>query len=143
MTQGNNNDTAFNKYDNDCTEIFLLYKPQILNAIKFMRDRKKSTDLGAIFHRLTRREASNADKKLAEDLLSQLVNCKVITNKKTHPGLSFRLTAELQSEFRTAVDEESQTENQNDVQEKNLNQHGSPVILENSSRDQYQHNKFK
>ena len=138
MTQGNNNYTAFNKYDNDCTEIILLYKPQIFNAIKFIRDWKKSADLGAIFHRLTRNEASNADKKLVENLLSQLVNCKLIRNKKTDSGLdSFCLKAELQSEFRTTVDEESQIENQNDVQEENLNEHGSSAILENYSRDQY------
>ena len=39
---------------------------------------------------------------------------------------------ELQGEFRTAFDEESQTENQNDVNEVNLNEHGSSLILENS-----------
>ena len=73
-------------------------------------------------------EASNADKELVENLLSQLVNCKLIINKKTHTGLDlFRLTTELQSEFRTAVDEESQTKNQNDVYEENLNEHGKKV----------------
>ena len=106
MTQGNNNDTVFNKYDNDSTNIFLLNKPKIFHVIKFIRDREKRADLGAIFYRLTRPEASNANKKLVENLLSQLVNCKLITNKKTHTGLdSFRLTTELQSEFRTAADE--------------------------------------
>ena len=70
MTQGNNNDTAFNKYDNDSTNIFLLNKPKIFNVITFIRDRKKRADLGAIFHRLTRTEASNVDKKLVENLLS-------------------------------------------------------------------------
>ena len=39
---------------------------------------------------------------------------------------------ELQIKFRTAVDEESQTENQNDVHEENLNELGSSLILENS-----------
>ena len=38
----------------------------------------------------------------------------------------------LQIKFRTAVDEESQTENQNDVHEENLNELGSSLILENS-----------
>ena len=73
---------------------------------------------------------------MVENLLLQLANCKLIINKKTHTGLdSFRLTTELQSEFRTAVvvDEENQTENQNDVHEENLNDHGSSLILENST----------
>ena len=39
---------------------------------------------------------------------------------------------ELKIKFRTAVDEESQTENQNDVHEENLNELGSSLILENS-----------
>ena len=39
MTPGNNNVNAFNRYDND-SNTFLLFKPKILNAIKFIRDRK-------------------------------------------------------------------------------------------------------
>ena len=100
MTQGNNNDTAFEKYDNDSNDTFILFKPKILNAIKFIRDRKKRADLKAISDHLTRTEASNVDKELLEKLLSQLVNCKLIINKKTHTGLdSFYLTTILQSEF--------------------------------------------
>ena len=100
MTQGNKNDTAFEKYDNGSNDTFLLFKAKILNAIKFIRDRKKRADLEAIFDHLPKTEASNADKKLVENILSQLVNCKLIINKKTHTGLdSFRFTTELQSEF--------------------------------------------
>ena len=39
MTPGNNNVTPFNRHDND-SNTFLLFKPKILNAIKFIRDRK-------------------------------------------------------------------------------------------------------
>ena len=133
MTQGNNNNTALDKYDNDSNDIFLLFKLKILNAIKFISNRKKCADLEAIFDYLSKTEASNADKELVENLLSQLVNYKVIINKKIHTGLySFCLRTELQSEFWRADDEESQTENQNDVQEENRNEHGSSLILENS-----------
>ena len=55
-------------------------------------------------------EASNADKELVENLSLQLVNCKLVINKKTRTGLdSFHLTTELQREFRRDVDEKSQT----------------------------------
>ena len=40
MAQGNNNDTAFDRYGNDSNDTFFLFKPKILNAIKFIRDRK-------------------------------------------------------------------------------------------------------
>ena len=130
MTQGNNNNTALDKYDNDSNDTFLLFEPKILNAIKFIRDRKKCANLEAIFDHLTKTEASDTDKELVESLLSQVVNCKLIISKKAHTGLdSFRLTTELQSEFQTADNEESQTENQNDVQEEILNEHGSSLIL--------------
>ena len=49
MTQGNNNNTALDKYDNDSNDIFLLFKLKILNAIKFISNRKKRADLEAIF----------------------------------------------------------------------------------------------
>ena len=63
----------------------------------------------------------------------QLPNCKLIINKKTNTALDlFRLITKLQSEFQTAVNEESQTENQTDVHEKSLHEHGSSLILENS-----------
>ena len=88
----------------------------------------------AILDHLTKTEASNADKELVEKFLPQLVNCKLIINKKSHTGLdSFRLTTELQNEFCADADEESQTENQNDVHEENLNEHGSCLILQNST----------
>ena len=53
MAQGNNNDTAFNRHDNDSNHRFLLFKPEILNAFKITRDRKKRADLEAIFDHLT------------------------------------------------------------------------------------------
>ena len=84
MTQGNNNNTVFDKYDNDSNDAFLLFKPKILNATKFICDRKKRDDLEAIFDHLTKEEASNADKELVENLLSQLVNCKLITKKTSN-----------------------------------------------------------
>ena len=59
---------------------------------------------------------------MVENLLSQFVNCKQIINKKAHTVLdSFCLITELQSEFWTAIDERSQTENQKDIHEENLN----------------------
>ena len=130
MTQANNTDAPFDNHSNDT---FLLFKLKILNDIKFIRDRKKRADLEAIFdHRITM-EASNADKALVENLLSKLINCKLIMSKKTRTSLdSFRLITEVQSEFRTAVDKESQTENQYDVHKEILNENNSSLILENS-----------
>ena len=86
-----------------------------------------------MFDHLIKTEATNDHKELLENLLQQLINCTLVINKKTYTGLdSFRSTTELQSEFRTAVEKESQTENQNDVHEQNLNEHGSSLILKNS-----------
>ena len=76
----------------------------------------------AIFEDVIMTEASNADQKLVENLLSQFVNCKQIINKKAHNVLdSFCLITELQSEFWTAIDERSQTKNKKDIHKENLN----------------------
>ena len=64
------------KYDNDSNDTFLLFKPKILNAIKFIRDRKKLADLEATFDRL----------RWKPPMPIQLVNCKLTINKKTHTG---------------------------------------------------------
>lgn len=97
MTQGNNNDIAFDKYDNDSNDTFLLFKSKIFDAINFIGGQKKHANLKAIIDHLTKTEASNADKELLENLLSQFANCKLIINKKTHTGLdSFCLKTELQ-----------------------------------------------
>ena len=70
---------------------------------------------------------------MVENVLSKLANCELIINKLIYTGLdSFRLTTEIQSQFRTDVDKESQTENQNDVHEENLNGYENSLLLENS-----------
>ena len=84
MTQGNNDHTAFDRHDNDSNDTFLLFKPKILISIEFILDWKKHAEFGAIFDHLTKREASSANKELAENLLSQLAHCKLIIKKKTH-----------------------------------------------------------
>ena len=123
----NNDDTSY--------DTFFLFKPKILSATEFLRDRKKSADLGAILDHLAKIQAYSADKELVENLLTQLINCKLIINKKTQTGLdSCRLTIELLNEFRRDADEESQNKHQNDVHEENLNEHGRSLI---------QHTKFK
>ena len=70
---------------------------------------------------------------MVENVLSKLANCEPIINKLIYTGLdSFRLTTEIQREFRTDVDKDSQTENQNDVHEENLNGYENSLLLENS-----------
>ena len=54
MTQENNNKIVLDKYDHDSYDTLLLFKPKILNAIKFIHDRKKRADLEAIFDHLTK-----------------------------------------------------------------------------------------
>ena len=58
---------------------------------------KKRADFEAIFDHLNMTDTSNIDKELVENLLSQVVNFKLIINKKTHTRLdSFCFITELQ-----------------------------------------------
>ena len=55
MTQGNSNGIAFDKYENDSNDTFLLSKPKILNPLNLHLTGKKQVDLEAIFDHLRRK----------------------------------------------------------------------------------------
>ena len=55
MTQGNSNGIAFDKYENDSNDTFLLSKPKILNPLNLYLTGKKQVDLETIFDHLRRK----------------------------------------------------------------------------------------
>ena len=65
---------------------------------------KKRADFEAIFGHLNMADTSNVNKELVENLLSQVVNFKLIINKKTHTSLdSFCFITEIQKMFLSKV----------------------------------------
>ena len=70
MTPGNNSDTAFNRYDNDSNDTFLLFKPKYLMLLNLYVTGKTCWFGNYIWPSKT--EASNADKELVANFYDNL-----------------------------------------------------------------------
>ena len=72
----------------------LLFKPKIPRAIKFIREKKKRPDLNSIYEHFSKSGASNISKDTIYSIISELIKQKVLENKKSAYGDSFRIIAE-------------------------------------------------
>ena len=60
----------------------LLFKPKILQAIKFIREKKKRPNLNSIYEHLSKTGASNINKDTVYSIISELIKQEVLENKK-------------------------------------------------------------
>ena len=58
----------------------LLFKPKILQAIKFIREMKKRPDLNSIYEHFSKTGASNISKDTMYSIISELIKEKRIEN---------------------------------------------------------------
>ena len=65
---------------------FHLFKPHVLSAIENIREKKKCPDVDSIFNHVTKGSAANIERDLVESILIELINQKIIPNKKTSSG---------------------------------------------------------
>ena len=72
----------------------LPFKPKILQAIKFIREKKKRPDLNSIYEHFSKSGASNISKNTMYSIISKLIKQKLLENKKSAYGDSFRIKAE-------------------------------------------------
>ena len=76
--------------DNDHDSCFALWKPKILEAIDHIKTIKHNrADINAIFDYINKNTASNINKNVIENFISQLTKHKIIINKKTPAGCDF------------------------------------------------------
>ena len=71
------------------------FKPKILNTIEFIRNKKKCADTNSIYEELSKSEATNIDKNTIHIIINELLTQKVILNKKSCYGNSFRRVNDL------------------------------------------------
>ena len=69
----------------------VLFKLKILQAIDDIREKRKSPDTNAIYEHLKKAEASNIDKETISNIISELINQKILENKKSAYEDSFGL----------------------------------------------------
>ena len=63
-----------------------LFKPHVLSAIDNIREKKKRPDVYIIFNHIRESSATNIDRDIVESILIELINPKIISNKKTSSG---------------------------------------------------------
>ena len=76
-------------YQKKCSESseFSIFKPQILAAIDHIKDfSHKRPDLDAIFYFIKKSTASKIDKEAIKAFIAQLLEEKIIVNKRSHSG---------------------------------------------------------
>ena len=66
-------------------------KQKILQAIEYIREKRKRPDTNAIYEHLKKTGASNIDKETIGNIISELINQKMLENKKSTYGDAFRL----------------------------------------------------
>ena len=62
-----------------------------MQAIEYIREKRKRPDTNAIYEHLKKTEASNIDKETIGNIISEFINQKILENKKSTYGNSFRL----------------------------------------------------
>ena len=65
---------------------FDLFKPHVLSAVDNIREKKKRPDVDSIFTHIVKSSATNIDRDDVESILIELINQKIISNKKISSG---------------------------------------------------------
>ena len=79
------------KNESTTSDELLLSKPTNLQAIDYICENGKCQDTKAIYEHLKKHEASNIYKETIGSITSELINQKILENKKSADGNSFRL----------------------------------------------------
>ena len=87
-----------NKNESITSDELFLFKPKILQAIEYIREKRKRPDTNAIYEHLKKTEASNIDKETIDNIISELINQKILENKKSTYGDSFRLITDKEKD---------------------------------------------
>ena len=103
-----------------------------MQAFDYIREKRKRPDTNTIYEYLKKTEASNIDKETLGNIISELINQKILGNKKLAYGDSFRLIADKEKE---TLDEITYLDNINNI-ENNDNQ-SDPGININRNRFNY------
>ena len=107
-----------NKNESITSDELFLFKPKILQAIEYIREKRKRPDTNAIYEHLKKTEASNIDKETIGNIISELINQKILEYKKSAYGNSFRLITDKEKD---TLDEITSPDNIDNI-DKNDNQ---------------------
>ena len=115
-----------NKNESITSDELFLFKPKILQAIEYIREKRKRPDTNAIYEHLKKTEASNIDKETIDNIISELINQKILENKKSTYGDSFRLITDKKKD---TLDEITSSDNIDNIN-KNDNQSDPDIKID-------------
>ena len=94
----NLNISSKDKNESITSDELFLFKPKILQAIDYIREKRKRPDRNAIYKYPKKTEASNIDKDTISNIITDLINQKILENKKSAYEDSFRLITDKEKD---------------------------------------------
>ena len=71
-----------NENESITSDELFLFKPKILQAIEYIREKRKRPETNVIYEHLKKTETCNIDKETIDNIISELINQKILQNKK-------------------------------------------------------------
>ena len=109
---------------------FELFKPHVLSAIVYIREKKKRPDVDNIFNLITKSLVTNIDRDFAKSILIELINQEIISNKKTSSGCDSYYRLEKSANNSDILENSSRNQENLDVSQIRLKDTLPPVNVE-------------
>ena len=102
-----------NKNESITSDELIFFETKVLQAIDYIREKRKRPDKNAIYEHLKNPEASNIDKETIGNIISESINQKILENKKSAYGDSYRLITDKEKE---TLDETTSNDNIDNIE---------------------------
>ena len=120
-----------NKNESTTSDELLLFEPKILQTIDYIREKRKHPDTNAIYEHQEKTEASYIDKEAIGNIISELINQKILENKKPSHRDSFRLITYKEKKTLDETTPSNNIENNNNQSEPGIDINPQPFTYIN------------
>ena len=120
-----------------------LFKPHVLSAIDIIREKKKCPDVDSIFNHIVKGSTTNIDRDVVESFLIELINQKIISNKKTSSGCDSFYSSEKSTNNSNILENSSKNQANLDSSQISLKEPVPPDNVETPQPKHVIHNKSK
>ena len=120
-----------NKNESITSDELLLFEPKILQTIDYIREKRKHPDTNAIYEHPEKTEASYIDKEAIGNIMSELINQKILENKKPSHRDSFRLITYKEKKTLDETTPSNNIENNNNQSEPGIDINPQPFTYIN------------
>ena len=122
---------------------FDLFKPHVLFAIDNIREKKKRSDVDSTFNHIAKISATNIDRDVVRGILTELINQKIILNKKTSSDCDYLYSSEKSANSSNVLENSSKSQANLDASQISLKDPVSPVNVKTPQSKHVIQNKNK